>query len=217
MEHQYNIYINDKLCNSFTVLELKELASSKNINITSKMKKNEICRKLVMCGVAKVKKVTIPEIKEKNISKKDTKKRYESIEELLKELKVEKAIDLVRIYEGTPTDSMETIRKRNMIEIEKVIEIADLKKKKEVEKLSYMLKDYHGDERVKRFLLILAEKYCKCLKGVEASSSGKISNPICSSSIFGKKELKGPGASYQCDPIPLLLVPAGKKYVLLKK
>jgi hypothetical protein len=71
-----------------------------------------------------------------------------------------------------------------------------------------------GSERVKRFLVAIAKKYCRCLKGVESKGTTISPNAICNQSVFNNKGLKAPGASYQCTPTPLLLAPIGSKYVL---
>jgi hypothetical protein len=65
----------------------------------------------------------------------------------------------------------------------------------------------------------MADKYCRCLKGVESKPKKGNYNPnaICSSSVFNSKGLKGPGSAYQCRPMPLLLAPRGKTYLLEKK
>ena len=206
MTDTFVVLINNKPCNSFTVPELKDIARLNKVNIESKDLKKDICRKLVMCGVAKLKSSKPAE----NIS--NTKKRFENTQDLLDILGVSSVIDLLGLYNGKPGESKEYIRMRNIEEMDKIIEIADIKKKKEVEKLSYILKEYKGEAKVDKFLSILAEKYCTCVKKLESKGG----NALCTRSVFATKGLKGPGSAYQCEPIPLLLAPKGKKIVLEK-
>ena len=79
------------------------------------------------------------------------------------------------------------------------------------------LKGKSGSERAKAFLIVLSEKYCRCLKRVENQKSSYNPNAICTKSVFNSKGLKGPGSSYQCTPVPLLLPSKTNTYLLKKK
>ena len=127
-------------------------------------------------------------------------KTFESIEKLMEYLDVHDARELIKL---TNTELEELIQKIKLYD-EKVT-------------MEEYLKDTRGSNRVKKFLIAMAEKYCRCLKGVEASKSSVIPNAICNKSVFNSKGLKAPGASYQCKPTALLLAPIGSKYVLEKK
>ncbi len=130
-------------------------------------------------------------------------KTFESIEKLMEYLDVHDARELIKL---TDAELEELIKKIKLYD-EKVT-------------MEEYLKGTRGSNRVKKFLIAIAEKYCRCLKGVEArgTKSKAISpNAICNKTVFNNKGLKAPGASYQCNPTPLLLAPMGSKYVLEKK
>lgn len=190
------LYLNGVLCNGsgrgqneYKVEDLKRIASENGIHIPSGTKKEDIC-KLIIAGVES-KKVSTKSV--------PTNKTYVSIEKLMEKLGVSNAMDLVNM---TPQ------------EFEKIISITKLHKNT-VEMTNY-LKGTTGSNRAKKFLLALAEKYCRCLKGVEDKSKPIPPTAICTKTVFSNKGLKGPGSAFQCSPTPLLLPPSGKRYVLEK-
>jgi hypothetical protein len=188
------IYLNGKLCNGsgrsiyeYTKLDLVKIAKENNINIPKGSNKEQICKLLILNG-AKTS-VYVPRSK-----------TYGSIEKLMEYLDVKDARKLINM---TDSELEEVISKIKLYDGEMT--------------MNEFLSDKKGSERVKAFLVAMAEKYCRCLKGVESKKSSRNPNAICSSSVFNSKGLKGPGASYQCTPTPLLLAPKSSKYVLEKK
>ena len=137
-------------------------------------------------------------------SKRNTDKiRYSDLEDLMATLDVIDARDLMEL---TPAE-MEAI-------------ISTMKLSSGKVKMTDYMKNTEGvgkeNERAKKFLKTLAEKYCRCLKGVEPQGDKVKPNAICNKTIFNDRGLKAPGAAYQCTPTPLLLAPKGKTYVLEK-
>ena len=127
-------------------------------------------------------------------------KTFESIEKLMDYLDIHDARELIKLND------------KELKELISKIKLYD-----ETITMEEYLKGTRGSNRVKKFLIAIAEKYCRCLKGVEASGTSISPNAICNKSVFNSKGLKAPGASYQCRPTPLLLAPIGSKYVLEKK
>jgi hypothetical protein len=190
------LYLNGRLCNGtgrsiyeYTKTDLIKIARENNITIPKGSNKASICQLLIDTKA----------ISPKFAPKKNT---YSSIEKLMEYLDVKDARKLINM-----TDT----------ELEDVISKIKLYNGKT--SMSEYLKGKTGSERAKAFLISMSEKYCRCLKGVESNpkKSYVSANAICSSSVFNTKGLKGPGASYQCSPIPLLLPSKDSKFVLEKK
>ena len=190
------LYLNGRLCNGtgrsiyeYTKVDLIKIARENKITIPKGSNKEEICKILIE------NKASVP----KFAPKKNT---YSSIEKLMEFLDVKDARKLINM---TDNELEEIITK---------IKLYDGKTS-----MTDYLKGKTGSERAKAFLIYMAEKYCRCLKGVESNpkKSYVSSNAICSSSVFNSKGLKGPGASYQCSPTPLLLPSSNSKFVLEKK
>jgi hypothetical protein len=188
------LYLNGKLCNGtgrsiyeYTKGDLINLAKENNISIPKGFNKEEVCKLLISKNVKTS--VVIPRSK-----------TYASIEKVMEYLEVNDARKLINM-----TDK----------ELEEII--LKIKMYDGTMSMTDFLKDKTGSERAKAFLISMAEKYCRCLKSIEAKKTGRNPNAICSSSVFNTKGLKGPGASYQCSPVPLLLAPKKSKYILEKK
>jgi len=190
------LYLHGRLCNGkgkriteYTKQDLLYIAKINQIPIPKRTIKKNICAILIQHGVVSQYSIPPPS----NLS---------SIEELMRQLDVDDARNLINMTEA---------------ELEEIISRIKMYDGK-ITMLEF-LQGKTGSERAKAFLVSMAEKYCRCLKGVESKkSSSEISpNAICSKSIFNSKGLKGPGSSYQCKPKALLLAPKGKKFVLEKK
>ena len=172
------------LCSEYTKADLLKIAKLQTppISIPKDSSRDEICKILV----------------DRKASTKGYKPRvkvFQSIETLMEYLDVDDARKLVKL---TDSELEELIRKIKLYDENITME-------------EYLIGST-GSERVKRFLVAMAKKYCRCLKGVE--SKGTTPYAICNQSVFNNKGLKAPGASYQCTPTPLLLAPIGSKYVL---
>lgn len=113
---------------------------------------------------------------------------FESIEKLMEYLDVTDARELIKL-----TD-------KELEELMSKIKLYD-----ESMTMKEYLKGSRGSNRVKKFLIAIAEKYCRCLKGVEKKGTTISPNAICNKSVFNNKGLRAPGASYQCKPTPLIL------------
>jgi hypothetical protein len=190
------LYLNGRLCNGtgrsiyeYTKGDLIKIAKENSINIPKGSNKESICKLLIE------NKASGPKFAPK-------KKIYSSIEQLMEYLDVKDARKLINMSD----DELEEI-------------ITKIKLYNGKTSMSEYLKGKTGSERAKAFLISMAEKYCRCLKGVENNPKKSYISPnaICSSSVFNSKGLKGPGASYQCSPTPLLLAPSSSKFVLEKK
>ncbi len=190
------LYLNGRLCNGtgrsiyeYTKRDLLQIAKENSINIPKGSNKEAICLLLID------KKAIGPTFAPK-------KKTYSSIEKLMEYLDIEDARKLINMSD----DELEEI-------------ITKIKLYNGKTSMSEYLEGKTGSERAKAFLISMAEKYCRCLKGVESNPKKSYISPnaICSSSVFNSKGLKGPGASYQCSPTPLLLGSKESKYVLEKK
>ncbi len=135
-----------------------------------------------------------------------TKKIFNSIEELMNTYNI-KEKDAIKLLGFSEAEMEELIEKMKMFDGKMT--------------MSEYLRGTKGSERVKKFLITIAEKYCRCIKGSESKSvEGKRQyNPmaVCTSSIFSKKGLKGPGRAFQCEPVPLLLGKQNSVIVLEKK
>ncbi len=197
MSTKKKLYLNNRLCNGnghtlneYTKADLIRIASEQTpiIRIPKGSKKEEICQLLI----------------DHNVSFKDTivsrNKTYKSFEEMMTELDIEDARELISMTD----DELEEIISRMKVYDGKM-------------SMSDFLMGKTGSERAKSFLIVLAEKYCRCLKSLETKQSTYNPNAICTKSIFNSKGLKGPGASFQCTPVPLLLPSKNNKYLLEKK
>ncbi len=203
------LYLNGVLCNGsgrgpneYKVEDLRQIARDNGISIPSGTKKEDLCKLLLASGIGKKSQANQVSHSRVNVElpkPSSGKSRYNSIEELMSELGVSDARRLIGFSES---------------ELEDIIVAMKLYDGKIT--MTEFLKDYTGSERVKKFLVVLAEKYCRCLKGLE-KSKGYTATAVCTSSIFTNRGLKGPGASFQCEPTPLLLAPKGKSIVLEKK
>lgn len=191
------LYLNNRLCNGnghtlieYTKADLIHIASEQEpkIPIPKGAKKEEICKLLIKHNIT---------FKDAIIAKSKT---YESIEDIMSELDIDDARKLISMSE----DELEEIISRMKVYDGKI-------------SMTDFLKGKTGSERAKLFLITLAEKYCRCLKRVESQKSTYSPNAICTKSIFNSKGLKGPGASFQCKPVPLLLPSKSNKYLLEKK
>ena len=189
-------YLNGRLCNGpgrgiteYTKSDLIRIANNNKprISIPKGSKKEDICRLLIESGVK-----TDNYVPKVNI--------YDSIEKLMEYLEIDDAKNLVNMT----TEELEDI-------------IAKIKLYDGKTRMIDFLEGKTGSERVKAFLIAMAEKYCRCLKGVDAKGSSISPNAICSSTVFNKKGLKGPGSGYQCLPVPLLLPTKKSRFVLEKK
>jgi hypothetical protein len=174
------------LCSEYTKTDLLKISKLQTppISIPKGTSKDEICKILI----------------DRKASTKGYKPRvkvFQSIETLMEYLDVDDARKLIKL---TDDELEELIRKIKLYDENITME-------------EYLIGS-KGSERVKRFLVAIAKKYCRCLKGVEAKGNTISPNAICNQSIFNNKGLKAPGASYQCTPTPLLLAPIGSKYVL---
>jgi hypothetical protein len=190
------LYLNGRLCNGtgrsiyeYTKKDLLQIGRENKITIPKGSNKESICLLLIE------NKASVPTFAPK-------KNTYSSIEKLMEYLDVKDARKLINM-----TD----------VELEEIINRIKLYSGKT--SMSEYLNGKTGSERAKAFLISMAEKYCRCLKGVESNPKKSYISPnaICSSSVFNSKGLKGPGASYQCSPIPLLLPSKESKFVLQKK
>ena len=190
------LYLNGRLCNGtgrniyeYTKHDLIQIAKENKISIPKGSNKETICQLLINT------KASAPTFAPK-------KNTYNSIEKLMEYLDVKDARKLI-----------------NMTDVELDDIISKIKLYDGKMSMTEYLKGKTGSERAKSFLISMAEKYCRCLKGVESNPKKSYisANAICSSSVFNSKGLKGPGASYQCSPTPLLLTPKDSKFVLEKK
>jgi hypothetical protein len=190
------LYLNGRLCNGtgrsiyeYTKKDLIQIGKENGINIPKGSNKEAICLLLID------KNASVP-----NFTPKKT--TYSSIEKLMEYLDVEDARKLINMSD----DELEEI-------------ITKIKLYNGKTSMTEYLKGKTGSERAKAFLIAMSKKYCRCLKGVESNPKKSYISPnaICSSSVFNSKGLKGPGASYQCSPTPLLLASKDSKYVLEKK
>lgn len=190
------IYLDGRLCNGkgrqiteYTKKDLVQIARSNKVSIPKGSTKTDICKILIQQNIHS--EFSLPEPTS-----------FSSIEELMNKLDIEDARELIHMTEA---------------ELEEII--SRIKLYNGTKTMKEFLQGKTGSERAKAFLISMAEKYCRCLKGVESKPmKGNYSpNAICSSSVFNSKGLKGPGSSYQCRPMPLLLASKGKTYVLEKK
>lgn len=230
------LYLNGILCNGsgrgvneYTISDLKEIAKEKRIHIPSGLKKEEICKLIIAESSNKKQEISksndmklqMPSLMPKSNNMKPqmpslmpksnniraiSKQEFKSIEELMESYGVDDARDLLGFSESELEDiivAMKVYTEDNKTQIS----------------MNQILRNYTGSERVKRFLIILADKFCRCLKKVEEKSKSRVYSAVgvCSSSIFSKKGLKGPGRSFQCTPTPLLLSPQTKHPVVLEK
>ena len=191
------IYLNDRLCNGnghtlneYTKADLVRIASKQRppIPIPKGAKKENICNLLISKNI-NFKDITLPKPK-----------TFSSIEEIMTQLDVQDARNLINMSEN---------------ELEEIISRMKVYDGKMT--MTDFLKGKSGSERAKAFLIILAEKYCRCLKRVESQKSSYSPNAICTKSVFNSKGLKGPGSNYQCTPVPLLLPSKTNTYLLEKK
>ena len=191
------LYLNNRLCNGnghtlteYTKAQLIHIASEQvpPIYIPKGYKKEDICSLLIGKNI-KFTDVTLPKPK-----------TFSSIEELMTQLDVKDARNLINMSE----DELEEIISRMKVYDGKM-------------SMTDFLKGKSGSERAKAFLIVLSEKYCRCLKSLEQQKSSYSPNAICTKSVFNSKGLKGPGSSFQCTPVPLLLPSKTNKYLLEKK
>jgi hypothetical protein len=191
------LYLNNRLCNGnghtlneYTKADLVRIASEQKprIPIPKGSKKEEICNLLIKNKV-QFKDITLPKPN-----------RFLSIEEVMTQLDVQDARNLIHMSE----DEVEEIISRMKVYDGKMT-------------MTDFLKGKSGSERAKAFLIVLSEKYCRCLKSIEQQKSSYSPNAICTKSIFNSKGLKGPGSNYQCTPVPLILPSKNNKYLLEKK
>jgi hypothetical protein len=191
------LYLNDRLCNGnghtlneYTKADLVRIASEQKppIPIPKGAKKEEICNLLIDKRV-QFKDITLPKPK-----------TFSSIEEIMEQLDIQDARNLISMSEH---------------EIEEII--SRMKVYDGKMSMTDFLKGKSGSERAKAFLIVLSEKYCRCLKSLEQQKSSYSPNAICTKSVFNSKGLKGPGSRYQCSPVPLLLPSKTNKYLLEKK
>jgi hypothetical protein len=191
------LYFNNRLCsgtgrnvNQYTKAELLQIAKQKGVKVSSKLHKREICQILISSNLT-----DIPEIPSRR-------PLFQSMNELMEYLEVDDAKQLVKLSDK---------------ELEELIDVLKIYSGKQT--MREHLKNYEGSERVKQLLIALAEKFCRCLKGVESSPYKTAYSPtaVCSSSIFSKKNLKGPGSNFQCSPTPLLLPSGFSKLKKLNK
>lgn len=190
------LYLNGRLCNGrgrglteYTKSDLIRISSQNQppIIIPKGTKKEDICKLLIEKDVKTDN--YVPKVK-----------IYDSIEKLMEYLEIDDARKLVNM---------------SIEELEEVISKIKLYDGKT--SMTDFLQGKTGSERVKAFLIAMAEKYCRCLKGVEAKASSISPNAICSSKVFNSKGLKGPGSGYQCLPVPLLLPTKKSRFLLDKK
>lgn len=188
-----DLYLNGYLCTGtgrgYTKGDLLQIAKRQTppIRVPKEASKSDICKMLI-------------DRKASTNGYTARVKTFESIEKLMEYLDVDDARELIKL-----TD-------KELEELIKTIKLYD-----DTVSMKEYLRGTRGSNRVKKFLIAIAEKYCRCLKGVEARKSSISPNAVCNKAVFNSKGLKGPGASYQCSPTPLLLAPIGSKYVLEKK
>ena len=191
------LFLNNRLCNGnghtineYTKADLIRIASEQkpSIPIPKGAKKEEICQLLIDHNIT---------FADKIITKSKT---FSSIEEIMTQLDVQDARNLINMSEA---------------EIEEII--SRMKVYDGKMSMTDFLKGKSGSERAKAFLIVLSEKYCRCLKGIEAKKSSYSPNAICTKSVFNSKGLKGLGSNYQCTPVQLLLPSKTNKYLLEKK
>lgn len=191
------LFLNNRLCNGnghtineYTKADLIRIASEQkpSIPIPKGAKKEEICQLLIDHNIT---------FADKIITKSKT---FSSIEEIMTQLDVQDARNLINMSEA---------------EIEEII--SRMKVYDGKMSMTDFLKGKSGSERAKAFLIVLSEKYCRCLKGIEAKKSSYSPNAICTKSVFNSKGLKGPGSNYQCTPVPLILPSKTNTYLLEKK
>jgi hypothetical protein len=197
MSQRQPLYFNNRLCsgtsrslNSYTKNELLQIAKAKGVKVSSKLAKREICQILINSNLT-----DIPQIPPRR-------PKFESMDELMKYLDISDAREFVKLSDK---------------ELEELIDVFKIYSGKQT--MRDHLKNYRGSERVKQLLIALAEKFCRCLKVVEASPYKTVYSPtaVCSSSIFAKKNIKGPGSNFQCSPTPLLLPSGFSKLQKLNK
>ena len=191
------LFLNNRLCNGnghtlteYTKAQLIHIASEQHppIRIPSGSKKEEICNLLISKNI-KFTDITLPKPK-----------TFSSIEEIMTQLDVKDARNLINMSEA----ELEEIISRMKVYDGKM-------------SMTDFLKGKSGSERAKAFLIVLSEKYCRCLKSLEQQKSSYSPNAICTKSVFNSKGLKGPGSNYQCTPVPLILPSKTNKYLLEKK
>ena len=191
------LYLNNRLCNGnghtlneYTKADLVRIASEQKprIPIPKGAKKEEICKILIEKKV-QFKDLTLPKPKS-----------FSSIEEIMAQLDIQDARNLINMSEA----EVEEIISRMKVYDGKI-------------SMTDFLKGKSGSERAKAFLIVLSEKYCRCLKSLEQQKTSYSPNAICTKSVFNSKGLKGPGSSYQCAPVPLLLPSKTNKFLLEKK
>lgn len=191
------IFLNNRLCNGnghtlteYTKAQLIQIASEQHppIRIPSGSKKEEICNLLISKNI-KFADITLPKPK-----------TFSSIEEIMTQLDIQDARKLINMSEA----ELEEIISRMKVYDGKM-------------SMTDFLKGKSGSERAKAFLIVLSEKYCRCLKSLEQQKSSYSPNAICTKSVFNSKGLKGPGSNYQCTPVPLILPSKTNTYLLEKK
>jgi hypothetical protein len=180
------VLIKKDLCSEYTKTDLLKIAKLQTppIRIPKGTSKDDICKILI-------------EHKASTKGYKPRVKVFQSIETLMEYLDVDDARKLIKLTD----DELEELIHKIKLYDENIT-------------MEEYLTGSKGSERVKRFLVAIAKKYCRCLKGVESKGTTISPNAICNQSVFNNKGLKAPGASYQCTPTPLLLAPIGSKYVL---
>lgn len=191
------LFLNNRLCNGnghtlteYTKAQLIHIASEQHppIRIPSGSKKEEICNLLISKNI-KFTDITLPKPK-----------TFSSIEEIMTQLDVQDARKLINMSEA---------------ELEEIISRMKVYDGKTT--MNDFLKNKSGSERAKAFLIVLAEKYCRCLIRMVDKKTSYNPNAICTNSIFNSKGLKGPGASFQCTPVPLITPSKKNKFLLEKK
>lgn len=197
MAAKQKLFLNNRICNGnghtlneYTKADLVRIASEQTpaIYIPKGAKKEEICQLLIDRRV---------QFKDTIVSKP---KSYSSFDAIMKDLHIDDARELISMSE----DELEEIISRMKVYDGKM-------------SMTDFLKGKTGSERAKAFLIVLAEKYCRCLKGLEDQKTTYSPNAICTKSVFNSKGLKGPGSNYQCTPVPLLLPSKSKTFLLEKK
>ena len=138
----------------------------------------------------------------KNLANKRRFKRYETLEELLREFNITNMRSLIQLND----DELEGLI--NIIKLQRgQINMKDL------------LKDIDDeDEKIRIFVTEMASKLCRCIGALE-SNSNKQQNAyspvaICVKSIFHKLGITIP--KIQCKPVPMLIPNKGTTYMIKK-